>query len=300
MLGWIVGALGVGALAFFLARSLVPKVQVPASSVAIHATAPSEIPFTVPPDKPTLLLQAPESEHPKPPEGPRLAIVMDDMGLKSTALTRALPLPITLSFLTYAPHVGTQAAQARAAGHEVLAHVPMEPFGTMDPGPGALRVTQPSAEVTRRLAEALAPFGPQLAGFNNHMGSRFTADSDSVHRLALAVRARGVFFLDSRTSRASQAAEAVRAFGGRAATNDFFLDGGSEVTVQSVLHNLDRAARLAQMRGSAIVIGHPFPATLTALESWCPDAKAHRGLRFVPVEELAIGDSEGQKQVLSP
>jgi polysaccharide deacetylase 2 family uncharacterized protein YibQ len=48
---------------------------------------------------------------------------------------------------------------------------------------------------------------------------------------------------------------------------------------------LGAAERLARKRGYALAIGHPYPATLAALERWLPEAE-ERGLRIVRAQDL--------------
>ena len=69
---------------------------------------------------------------------PMIAIVIDDMGpdrARSAAVV-ALPGPLTVSFLAYADALPDQTRTARAHGHEVMLHVPMEPPEPPG-GPGA-------------------------------------------------------------------------------------------------------------------------------------------------------------------
>ena len=57
-----------------------------------------------------------------------------------------------------------------------MLHLPMEPLGDEDPGPGALLVDMKNMELNQRLNLALEKF-PNFVGINNHMGSRFTSNS---------------------------------------------------------------------------------------------------------------------------
>ncbi len=109
---------------------------------------------------------------------PWVAIVVDDMGLDRSRSARviALPGPLTLAFLPYARDLERQTAAARAAGHELLLHLPMEPEGSENPGPDALRTDQDDQEILRRTVADLERFGSYV-GVNNHMGSRFTRDA---------------------------------------------------------------------------------------------------------------------------
>src|SRR5690606_7081971 len=81
---------------------------------------------------------------------PMIAVIIDDVGL-STARAKAvigLRAPLTLAFLPYGTHLQALSDEARAAGHEVLVHMPMQPEGShADPGPNALLVGLPDDEL---------------------------------------------------------------------------------------------------------------------------------------------------------
>lgn len=218
------------------------------------------------------------------PREPMIAIVLDDMGPNRRGTERALglPAPITFAFLPYAPGVAGMVRRAREAGHEILVHVPMEPLGSDDPGPHALR----SGETLERLKADLGWNLDRFDGFvgiNNHMGSRFTADAGGMRLVMAELKARGLMFLDSRTIANSQGARIAREFGLPTLSRDVFLDHDEEGA--EVRAELDRLERLARERGSAIAIGHPHPETLERLEKWIPEAQA-RGFTLVPLTAI--------------
>ena len=75
-----------------------------------------------------------------------------------------------------------------------------------------------------------------------------------------AVKARGLFFLDSKTSPASKVEHVARAAGIKAGGRDIFLDDDqSEAAVRAQLTAL---AATAKRQGAAIAIGHPHVVTL--------------------------------------
>jgi hypothetical protein len=131
---------------------------------------------------------------------PMIAIVLDDVGVnrRGAQLAIGLPAPLTLSFMTYADGLPAMTAQARAAGHELMLHVPMQPRSdAMDPGPNVLREDLPRAELMQRLNWGLARFDG-FVGINNHMGSRFTASPEGMALVMGELKARGLLFLDDR------------------------------------------------------------------------------------------------------
>ena len=219
-----------------------------------------------------------------------VVIIIDDMGVdrKRSAAISALPGPLTLSYLTYADDLAGQTKAARAHGHELMLHLPMEPInGKLDPGPNALTTGLSSAELERRIDWSLDRFSGYV-GVNNHMGSRLTALPDAMHVLGLKLARRGLLFVDSRTAPDSVGAKTVRALGVPTLERNVFLD--NDDTEEAVLDRLAEVERLAGTHAFAIAIGHPRDATLHALARWLPTVEAKR-LVLVPVSTLLLDTS---------
>lgn len=216
---------------------------------------------------------------------PMIAVVIDDMGLDRgrSERTAGLPAPLTLAYLAYARDLATQTGGARAAGHELLVHVPMEPGPNADPGPNAVLVDLSTAELKRRIAWNLSQFD-KFVGINNHMGSKATANRPAMTTVMTALRDRGLLFLDSRTSGATVAQSEAARQGIPALRRDVFLDHDpSPIAVRAAL---DQVEEIARRQGHAIAIGHPKDATIDALAEWLPDVRA-RGFALVPVSAIA-------------
>ncbi|MEM9123753.1 MAG: divergent polysaccharide deacetylase family protein, partial [Pseudomonadota bacterium] len=145
---------------------------------------------------------------------PAIAIILDDMGhsAKVTAKVASIPGPLSLAFLPYGNSLPEQTRRARSAGHEIWAHIPMEPFGPDDPGPRALLTGLTPEQNVSRFVANLDAVGP-VAGFNNHMGSRFTATRHQLEPLMKVARTRGLLYVDSRTSGRSIALDVARRHG---------------------------------------------------------------------------------------
>jgi polysaccharide deacetylase 2 family uncharacterized protein YibQ len=214
---------------------------------------------------------------------PKIAIVIDDMGGEVAQSQRAISLPnaISLSFLPYPDSAPALARAAYREGHEVLVHVPMEPVGTADPGPNALRTDLSGEENIRRLDWDLSRI-EGFDGINNHEGSKFTADRAALAPVIGALAERHVFFLDSRTLPTTQVVAVARAFGVESAGRDVFLDDVDRPdAIDAQLRAVEQVARL---QGVAIAIGHPRVNTLDALWRWTGEA-ASRGYRLIPVRD---------------
>lgn len=216
---------------------------------------------------------------------PRVAIVIDDMGIdrKHSAEAVTLPGPLTLSFLTYADDLEKVGPAARAAGHELMLHVAMEPQNiTLDPGPNVLMVAASEAENLRRLTWGLDRFSGYV-GVNNHMGSKFTRDMRGMTVVMAEMKRRGLLFLDSRTAGGTVGADLAHRFGVPFAERNIFLDNLN--TVDYVRDRLAELEALAVRRGFAIAIGHPKEATIRSLREWLPKAR-ERGVVLVPLSAL--------------
>ena len=220
---------------------------------------------------------------------PRLAIVIDDLGRDPSAAASilALPFPLTASVLPNLQYSAEVADQAYRRGDHVMLHLPMEAESESEsaaaqPEPVELRVGMNADQVRSILASMLATV-PHATGVNNHEGSRATADPALMNALMPAIRARGLYFIDSRTTAATVAYDAAESAGVPAASRKVFLD--DTPTREAVLAQLDLAVRDARRDGSAIAIGHPHPATIAALAERLPRLKAE-GVRLVFASDL--------------
>lgn len=216
---------------------------------------------------------------------PRIAIVIDDLGLNRTATKNMIALDpgLTLAFLPYGERSGALAAEARIAGHEVLLHMPMEPNSRANPGPDALLTLQEPKLIRTRLRRALDRI-PQAIGLNNHMGSRFTSNAAGMEVVLDELNARGMMILDSVTSPKSVIPKLARERGMPSDARDVFLDNIRDVAL--IHQQLDELERIARAVGSAVAVGHPYSETAIALREWLPGAR-ERGIDLVPISRLA-------------
>ncbi|TVM33003.1 divergent polysaccharide deacetylase family protein [Oceanidesulfovibrio marinus] len=201
--------------------------------------------------------------------GPKIVIVIDDLG-ENVAFARDLAnlgFPVTFAIWPRASHTREVAKIAQDAGLEIILHQPMEPisYPKTKPGPGAVYVRMTPDEVSATVAKNLE-LVPGAVGLNNHMGSRFTQDAEGVAAVLRVLKARRFMVLDSLTHPKSVFGRVANSMGVSGGTRDVFLDVVR--SERSVLHQLIKAERIAEKKGSAIAIGHPFPETLAGLRQW--------------------------------
>ena len=227
------------------------------------------------------------------PELPGIAIIIDDLGNAPDLDRRAveLPAPVACAFL---PHTRTTPRLARAAfaaGKEVLIHQPMESLEGRELGPGGLR-TDMSRDDLREVVIGNLAAVPYATGMNNHMGSLLTANREKMDWLMEEIsRWEHFFFVDSRTDDETIAEEMAWRHGVPGTRRDLFLD--NEPTHEAVGAQFDSLIRLAKRNGSAIAIGHPYPATLDVLEQRLQEL-ATQGVRLVPLTELIARREEAR------
>ncbi len=214
-----------------------------------------------------------------------IAIDIDDMGVAFDRSLWALDLPsgVTFAYLPYAHHLSWQIAAAKAKGHEVILHMPMEADDPDEyPGPHNLSIDMTKAQLEQNIQFNLDSF-TGYDGVNNHMGSKFTTYEPGLKILMPQLAKRHVYFLDSMTTAKSIAWKVARKYHIPTVRRDVFLDDID--TPEGVAKQINETMALARRYGTVIAIGHPKPATLAALEVWLPTLKA-RGFELVPVSTI--------------
>lgn len=260
------------------------------AQVSSQGTARTSSPFVAarptartPSGRPVALLTPPPPQPSAVPDA-RAAIIIDDCGNNNTPIQAFLdaPAPLTLAIL---PHLAFSRQIARAAREHdkgVMLHFPMEACSGMDPGPGTIRVAMTDEQKQKVIEDNLASL-PDLDGVNNHEGSKATADAHTMSMVLKAVRAQGVFWIDSYTTPDSCAYEVASRLGLPFARRDVFLDNVDEI--EPIKEQLRRLIDEARTRGRAIGIGHARVNTATAVVEMIP-AFEEAGVKLVLVRDL--------------
>lgn len=274
-MGWLLplAFFGLGALAAVVWLALSPPKQPPAPPPKVDVPAP-----------------APAPPEPEKPPGPRVAIVIDDLGGNPRAARELLAIaqPLTFAVLPKLAHSRETAEGAAEAGKEVLLHLPMEPldYPEKNPGPGALLSTMSPERMLAVLEEDLREV-PHSVGVNNHMGSLLTEDEEVMRLVLTFVKERDLFFLDSYTTPRSVVERVAHQLKLPTASRHVFLDHVPD-DAEYVAGQLEKLASTARRHGAAIGIGHPRPATISALKEHLP-ALAEDGVEVVPLSHLVSG-----------
>lgn len=194
----------------------------------------------------------------------QLAVIIDDIGYhrKRGLAFAELPSPLTLSVIPATPHGEAIARAALARGKEIMVHMPMASHDASSTDPLILTDDLEDDDFERILSEAIAQV-PGASGMNNHMGSALTENNAAMNRLMRFLAAQQFFFIDSRTTSSTVAAQWAKAHAIPVASRAVFLDNVR--THSSIAQQLVEAIEKAQSQGQAIAIGHAYPETFAVL-----------------------------------
>jgi polysaccharide deacetylase 2 family uncharacterized protein YibQ len=243
----------------------------------------------------------PEPELPPSPvitPGKGIALVMDDVGYDLNALKRILNLsvPVAISVLPGAPFARESASLSHQHGQTVMLHLPMEPLVPKYQKRMTdtfLRVDMTESELRQTFLLDLEKI-PHVEGVNNHMGSRLTQLEQPMSWVMQICKEKGLFFVDSKTSGASVAADLASSMGIAWASRRYFLD--HQIDEQAMEQAWNNARACAEKGLRCIVIAHPHKETISFLEKHLTkDDMTH----MLPVKHLLritpsrLGKSQG-------
>jgi hypothetical protein len=233
--------------------------------------------------------------EPAEEQGPKVALILDDLGYQSPELTEAfltLPFPVAMAILPQQVRSRETALRAAELGREVILHLPMEPEGypRADPGEGAILVDMAPGPIKGLVKEHLDTV-PGAIGISNHMGSMATQDRRTMSAVLDVVADRGLFFLDSKTSPRSIVPRIARERRVACVENDLFLDNEQEAG--AIATRLAEVVARARRAGNATAIFHPHVVCLDVLSVEVPRLQGE-GVRFVRLQDLDASRWIGQ------
>lgn len=243
-------------------------------------------PGTTEPERGPTVAHAPAAAPVHPAVRGQLALVIDDAGYDLADLEPflELPMPLAVAVLPNLPNSAAAARRVREAGKDLLLHLPLEPEGEEDPGPGALLTSHSAADIERLLDAALASV-PGAVGVNNHMGSKATADRAFMDVLLDALDRRGLFFVDSRTTAQTVAGTEAERLGVPYLSRKVFLDAVDG----DIEGSLAQAMEVAERTGVAVAIGHVQTDGLAAILRRATDRMGRSGVRPAKISALIAG-----------
>ncbi|MNI20269.1 Divergent polysaccharide deacetylase [compost metagenome] len=234
------------------------------------------------------------------PSPKRLAVIIDDLGnkMQGTDEILAMPVKLTVAVMPFLPSSEQDARNAHERGHDVLIHLPLEPKQGNPKwlGPGAILSSMTDEEVRKKVEEAIDNI-PFAVGINNHMGSKITGDKRIMSVILDVCRARGLFFVDSKTNYWSVAGDISIEKGLPELHNDIFLDDVH--TERHIAGQFSKIEELLEQRGKCVTIGHvgvKGEKTAKVLKQIIPEFQS-KGIQFVGISEFALEQKKGVELV---
>jgi hypothetical protein len=196
------------------------------------------------------------------PSTAKLVIIMDDISYaRDVKAVHSLGLPLILSFLPPSP-CHPESAKLAAKERSYMVHFPMQAVAFNDEEPDTLHVGDSEEKIAARIVQ-LKHLYPKARYMNNHTGSKFTSDKESMEKLLPLLKKEGIIFVDSRTIGTTKIPQVSKELGLRYFGRDVFLDDRDGV--ENIKKQIREAVAMAKRHGTAIAIGHPRPDTLEAL-----------------------------------
>lgn len=214
----------------------------------------------------------------------RIALVVGGLGLGQAITNDAiakLPGAVTLAFAPYGNDLERQVARAREDGHEVLLHVPMEPFDypDNDPGPRTLIAADAGPDNLDRLHWSMSRF-TGFVGLVNYMGAKFTSSDEALGPVLKDAADRGLVFLDDGSSGRSRLAPVAATLRLPTARADGLIDATPKPA--AIDAELGRLEAMAREKGLAIGTASALPVSIERIAQWAKTLEA-KGLVLVPV-----------------
>ena len=193
---------------------------------------------------------------------PKLAIIIDDVafGYQVNEL-KSLGLTINLSFFPPNSRHPNTPKLAKNFNFYMI-HLPLEAKNFKSPESDTLTTDSSIEDIENRIKKIRELF-PNARFINNHTGSKFTSDYESMKKLITVLNRYNFRFLDSRTTPQTKVQQVEKSFGKKYIARDIFLD--NEQNVDYIKNQLKKAVLIAKRRGYAVAIGHPHPKTIEAL-----------------------------------
>lgn len=209
-------------------------------------------------------------------EAATINLIIDDLGYAKSTDKKFIDLDydnISYSFLPDAYFTPFLVKYASEKGKNILIHMPLESSRKINEEKSTLKIGMSKTEIHTRLDYALQKI-PNSVGLNGHQGSLFTTDATSMKFLIEWLDKKGLYFVDSRTSKHTLAAKVAQEYGVPNISRQVFLD--HEINEVSIRKEWQRLLRIAKKHGNGVAIAHPHKLTLKVLREELPKLKAQK------------------------
>lgn len=221
---------------------------------------------------------------------PKITLVLGGMGLNAALTQKAidlLPGDVTLGFAPYGENLQAQVNEARAAGHEILLQVPMEPVGYPgnSPGPGTLLSDATPEQNLASLKWLMSRFAG-YSGITNYMGARLLGAEDALRPVMKEVTARGLVYLEDASVSMTLSPKVAQDLRLPLQRAGMVIDANP--TAPAIAAALAKLEKEATRNGAAIATGSGLDVTIETVAEWAKTLQ-ERGILLVPVSAAYKG-----------
>ena len=193
---------------------------------------------------------------------PKLAIVIDDVTTKyQLKQIQNIGYTVTASFLPPTKKHPNSAKIAQNLPFHMI-HFPMQATSFKGEETNTLHIGDSYEKIEKRVAQ-IRKWYPNVKYTNNHTGSKFTADYQSMDKFFKALIKYDFVFMDSRTTSKTVGKELARKYKMPYIVRNVFLD--NEQDFNYIQNQLKKAIKIAKKNGHAVAICHPHSITMKVL-----------------------------------
>lgn len=193
---------------------------------------------------------------------PKLAIVIDDVTTSyQLKLINKIGYTVTPSFMPPTKRHPDSAKIAQNLEFYMI-HFPLQATSFNNEEAHTLHIGDSYEKIEKRVAQ-IRQWYPNAKYTNNHTGSKFTEDKESMDRLFKALVKYDFIFMDSRTTGKTVGKQMAEKYNMPYIVRNVFLD--NEQDFNYIQNQLKKAISIAKKNGFAIAICHPHSITLKTL-----------------------------------
>lgn len=211
---------------------------------------------------------------------PKLVIIIDDVSAShQVRAIKNIGYPVTMAFLPPTKNHPNSATIAKNVKNYMV-HLPLEASKRNFEEDKTLHIGDSLKTIEKRIGE-IQKLYPNTKYINNHTGSKFTSDYDSMDKLFKILKKYNYTFIDSKTIGNTPTKELAKKYKLKTFTRNIFLDNVHKE--EYIQNQLKKAITMAKQTGFAIAIGHPHKVTTDTLKK---SKHLLEGLELVYINEL--------------
>ncbi len=217
-----------------------------------------------------------------------ISIVVDDVGINNSALSKltALPKQVAFAVSPYSSHVIKIIVNAREEGRDTFINIPMQPYNYHynDPGPYALLDNLPDADNKNRL-QMLLNLANGVTGIHFNHREVFTTSTTNLQSIIPIISESKLPIIYYDPDGAKQLIHSISSEKVLIPTLkiDMIVDAELEGTL--IRNNFEKLMKKAELYGNAIGTIRPYPLSIDILNEYLPKF-AESNIKIISLREV--------------